>query len=837
MSSVADSHPGTLSGQVPPTWAQLSPADLLERREAAARLVEDDGVVVGTDRWGRARHLRIDPMPLVVPAEQWTGLERGLAQRAELLDLVLADLYGERTLLASGVVPAELVLGHPRFIPAADGIATRHGLFFTAADLGRGADGSWRVVADRAQSPVGAGYAMAVRRVTARALASVHRETDLRRLRDFFDLMRTGLQEMGAGTSELPRVVMLTSPDAGESEFDDVFTASLLGFPVVHADDLAMRGGRVWLRTTDRLEPVDVVVRRLDAAGLDPLDLALGRKGGVPGLIEATRRGVVTVVNPVGAGVLENPALAAYLPAAAAALLGEELLLESVPTWWCGEERALGHVRDHLDDLVLAPLSPTVAEPRVFPAQLAAEQRAELWARVEAEPWAWCAQEVLPPWTAPVVGEDGPTPRAGLLRTFTLAGPHASMVMPGGLARLAADADDTRIPALGEALVKDVWVLSGDAATSENDQLAVDVAGASASGDAAGEADPARPAWAQAVPLSPSAAEDLYWFGRYTERAEATARLLLVADNLVEDHLGRPRSIGYAAMRVLIDAVDAVTAVHRDRSRADAAFGVDGESDSGAALPADPVPHLRTLVLDGDRRGTLAYCARRAARAATGVRELLSLDTWLVLGRLERTVEARAAKGASVQTVAGSALESLLALAGIGAEGLVRDASWACYDAGRRVERAQATVRLLRHTMATPRSPRVDRLVLEAVLTSQESLISHRRRAAQAGAAQSRLAIALDLVLLDPSNPRSVAFGLRRIGEDLASLPSGALENALAGASATLAATDIELFARDRARLAEHLRDLEAALRALSATFDATVFRHRGRAHVVEGPR
>ena len=833
-----------------PALARMSPSELVRRRDVARGLVEDDGILVGPDLSGLHRHLVVDPVPLVVPARDWADLERGLAQRAELLDLVLADLYGERTLVSRGLLPPELVVGHPGFVPQADGVSTRHGLFLTAADLGRDEHGSWCVVADRAHSPVGTGYAMAVRRVTARALASLHRETDLRRLRDFFDTMRSGLQEMATGTSELPRVVMLTSPESDDSTFDTLFTATLLGFPVVRAEDLSMRNGRVWLRTTERPQPVDVVVRRVGAQGADPLDLAAGAGTGVPGLVEATRRGLVAVVNPLGARVLDDPALGAFLPAIASALLGEELRLPSARTWWCGDPAGLRYVRDHLEALVLAPISPSPDNPRVFAGEVRAAQREQLRARIESKPWAWCAQEVLPVWTAPVVTDSGLSPRAGLLRTFTLADARGTSVMPGGLVRVSNRAEDARAPSLRDAVVKDVWVLAAPASGHTEAALGPAV-GRSGDGAAARPPAPAGatgtaypPASADAhtdlgathplptapVPVSPRAAEDLYWFGRYAERAESTARLVLVADDLVEDHQRRPATPGFEAMRTLIDVVDALTAVQRYRATP------GDRADLAATLPTDPAAHLRALVFDETRPGTVHYSAHRAARAAGQVRDVLSFDTWLVLSRLDRSL-GEPPSGENLQSVLAMVIESLLALAGIGAESLVRDASWAFFDAGRRVERGHETVRILRQALTTERAPRVERLVLDAVLRARESLISYRRRMADISRSNRSDEVALDLLLCDPTNPRSVRFQIERLREDLTHAPSAPVHTAVSAAAQALGATDVVALAADRAALAAYLDDVEADLHRVSTALDATSFRRQARQQPIEQPR
>ena len=797
----------------------LTPGELRQRVSAVAGMIEGDGIVAGSDADGRPRPLRVDPGPLILGAVEWAGLERALAQRATLLDLVLADLYGPRALVTRGLVPPQIVVGHPGFFAAAAGIPTRGALLTTAADLGKDADGQWRVLADRTQRPLGAGYAMAIRRVIARALAPVHRATPLRRLRGYFDALRSGLLELGATASEAPRVVMLRSPEEEEAAFDEMFAATLLGFPVVVADDLALRGGRLWLTTTGRDEPVDVLVRRVDARRADPLDLAPGSDAGIPGLVEATRRGNVRVVNPVGAGVLENPALGAFLPAISRALLDEDLLLPSARTWWCGEDAGRRHAADHLDDIVLAPLASLPGRGRVFTAELTRDERAALWARVESEPWAWCAQEVLPPWDVELVGTPGTAARAGLLRTFTLTGVNGATVMPGGLARFAAQDDARRVPSLADAVAKDVWVLDGDADRAEapagkRDRDRIEVAAATVG----------------PVPLPPRAAEDLYWFGRYVERAESTARLLLVADDLVEDHLTRPGTIGHTAMVAMLGAVDAVTSVQRYRGR------THGPDTAVAPVGDDPVRHLRDLVFEPGRHGSVRFSAARANQAASRVRELLSLDAWLVLSRLQRTLVPGNATDEDLPGVLAAVIEACLALSGMSAEGLVRDASWAFHDAGRRVERAQETVRVLRRTLPAA-STRGASLVREATLRARESLLSYRRRRAEGGRSRTPLATALELLLLDETNPRSVAYQLDRLHDDLRHAPSPEPLAALRVPTLGLAGADATALALAPDALASFLEELEAQLRTVSGSVEAACFPHRAPQHSFEERR
>ncbi len=334
---------------------------LLAARAEAVNQVADEGISYGAAASGVRQPWLVDPLPLPLDGADWLRLERGLAQRATLLDAVLADLYSDRTLLRRSVLPAAAVLGHPGFTRMADGIGTsnRRQLVLTATDVGRDATGVWRVISDRTQAPAGAGYAMATRRIVSRVLAGLHRTSDLARLRGFFHAMTGALLDAAPGGTEIPRVVLLSPGSASETAFDQGFLATMLGFPLAEADDLVVSKGRVWLRAGGELEPVDVILRRVEAMLSDPLEFRGNSEVGLPGMVETARHGAVTIVNPVGAGVLDNPALIAHLRPVAQALLGEDPLLDSPDTWWCGDPVQASHVLANLENLVIKPVART----------------------------------------------------------------------------------------------------------------------------------------------------------------------------------------------------------------------------------------------------------------------------------------------------------------------------------------------------------------------------------------------------------------------------------------------------------------------------------------------
>lgn len=780
----------------------LGPAGLADQRRKVAALLAQDGVTYR--RYG-AQHEEpwaLDPVPMLLDEAEWTRLEPALVQRNELLDLILTDLYGSRRLLADRLIPAEIVLGHEGFVRAADQIRLPGGrqLFMSAADLVRGPDGSWQVFADRTQAPSGTGYAMANRRVVSRALPGLYRDSRIHRIGPFFQAMRLALQSLAPTRSEVPRIVLLTSGAGSETAFDQAFLSSLLGFPLVEGADLEVRDGQVWQRSIGRFEPVDVILRRVDAWFCDPLELRPDSQLGVPGLLEASRLGTVSVVNGLGTGVLENPALFPFLPRLAEVLLGEPLALPSVQTWWCGDELSRRHVLANLDTLVIKPVAREIVRNSRFGWELSAAQRDELSRRITANPTGWVGQEAVHPSTTPGVGDSGLVPRAVSLRSFAVTDGTSYRVLPGGLSRTASRAASVVVSAQDGALAKDVWVLSSSAVS-------------------AGDLGGAEPIHGQVISaISPRVAESLFWLGRYAERAEDVSRLVAVADNRWHDvHPEADPAVPQCAdvlMRGLLDVTE----------------------QRGTGTDTDP-HHLLYAAIGNDQRvGTVAHDLRRVRELASASRDQLSTDTWGVFSDVDAVLAPftdPAGPHGDIPTAMSALRGALLAFAGLAAESMVRDVGWHFLDAGRRIERALQVARLLRVCLVTRLSPAVDRLVEESVLIAAESIITHRRRYP----VQSGAETVLELLLTDRDNPRSVAFQLDRLASDLRRIAPGAspddLDELLLGVSAQLRTVDCSGLAiadgsGRRADLDTLLDRLIADLHAFALAVERKHFAHLG---------
>ncbi len=351
----------TGEGEVRSHWRYLvnalegmGPQTLAQRQRDTVRMLRSDGAtynVYGTPD-GLNRPWQLDPVPMLLGSSEWAGIEAGLAQRAELLNLILADIYGSRSLIRRGLIPADLVFGDPGFQRACvvPPPATPPGLSLYAADLVRSADGHFRVLKDRTQAPSGMGYALENRTVMSRLMPSLFRDSHPHRLAPFFRRMRESLAALAPAGVDDPRVVIMTPGPHNETYFEHIYLSNYLDYPLVEGADLTVRDGRVWLRSVSGLEPVDVIIRRIDDHYCDPLELRPDSLLGVPGLVEVARRGRVALANPLGAGILESPGLMAFLPQLAKQLLGQELRLPSVATWWCGQPAECDYVLANLPE-------------------------------------------------------------------------------------------------------------------------------------------------------------------------------------------------------------------------------------------------------------------------------------------------------------------------------------------------------------------------------------------------------------------------------------------------------------------------------------------------------
>src|ERR1700683_440593 len=490
----------------------LGSDELAHRWEHAERRIRENGVTynIYTDPQGANRPLAIDPIPLLIAPEEWRFIEAGIVQRAHLLNLLLEDIYGPRRLITHGDIPPALLFANPAFLRPLTGVKvpSHSYLHLLGVDLARSPDGRWWVLADRTQSPSGSGYALENRTIVSDVLPDAFRTSNVRRLASFFRTQREVL--LGLANSDRPRAVLLTPGPFNETYFEHSYLARYLGFTLVEGADLTVRDRRVFLKTVEGLQPVDVILRRVDDSFCDPLDLRGDSFLGVAGLVDAVAAGNAVVANALGSGVIETAAIMPFLPGLARKLLGESLKLPSVATWWCGQEYALDWVLDHLGEVVVKPAFPLRGMEPIFGSDLAKAEKQKIGDQLRARPYEYVAQEQVSLSTAPVWDHGHLYSRSLVLRTYVLNTGSGWLAMPGGLVRVAgADGQVVSMPRGGRR--QDAWGL-GDGPVNTFSMLRP-------------RNQPVQLQHAT-VDLPSRAADHLFWLGRYAERAECITRLL-----------------------------------------------------------------------------------------------------------------------------------------------------------------------------------------------------------------------------------------------------------------------------------------------------------------------
>ncbi len=777
-------------------WAELSTAELVRRFGMADRHVADMGVSYraradfgsgATD--ASERPWPLSHLPLLLDGEEWRRIAAGIAQRARLLEAVLADVYGPAKLVSDGALPAAVVSGSPDFLHPLVGAAPPGGrhLLLYAADLGRGPDGRWWVLGDRTQAPSGAGYALENRLALSRAFPDLYRSMNVERLAPFFQAFREGLAARARRTE--PRICLLTPGPLSETYFEQAYLARYLGFLLVEGGDLVMREDRVHVRTIAGLKRADVLWRRIDGDFADPLELNGGSELGIPGLLHAMRRGQVVVGNAPGAGVVESPALMSFLPGLARTVLDEDLLLPNVATWWCGQANEREAVLSRLDDMAIGPAfrqSRPGSAASVVPAELDRTTREAWISDIRARGGDFVGQEVVKLSTTPVWEDGRLEPRPFTLRVFAAATADGWHVLPGGFCRIS-DRPDVRALSMQEgARSCDVWVLS---------DVPVELTTLLPTAD--------KVTIRRVLGNLPSrAADNLFWLGRYFERTEATLRVVrtLLARMVEPDRLAPDgRADAVARLIRLLVAWGAAPA---------AGPGVTAAGQIAAALH-DPAHY-----------GSAAASMLEARRTASVIRERLSTDAWRLIGdvvrRLERGSHAPETEGMAHES-AEAALRGMAAFSGLAQENMFRGDGWRFLEIGRRLERGITTCRFVR-TLADPAA---SQNCLDVLLDLTDSPITYRSRYLL-GAATAPV---LDMVVLDQFNPRSVAFQLERLDDEISRLPQlrddGMLEaprRISRGITSALATADVAEFDRSR------VLAVEQALMSLSDAIAARYF-------------
>jgi uncharacterized circularly permuted ATP-grasp superfamily protein/uncharacterized alpha-E superfamily protein len=710
------------NGAMRPAWAGLiahmSSLSTVEIETAFARgeqHLADTGVFFRKygDKSGATRDWPYSPVPIILAESEWQDIAAGLIQRADLMEAVAADLYGENRLVAEGHMPASLIAQNPEWLRPMVGVKPRSGHFlhFMAFEIGRGPDGRWWVLSDRTDAPSGAGFALENRVATSKVFPELYREANVHRLAGFFRAFRDALEKLRIDPTS--RVGILTPGPLTDTYYEQAYIARYLGMALLEGEDLTVENGHLRVRTVDGLAPVDVLWRRMDSIWSDPLELREDSHLGTPGLMSAVRQGNVTMVNALGVGVLETQALMAFLPNISQVLTGQPLRIPNVATWWCGQPAELAHVRDNADRMLIGPAMATrmaleTGAKHAIGGQMRGGDDADLHDWLNDNAGGLVGKELVTLSTTPVYENGALVPHPMSLRVFLARSNDGWQVMPGGFARIGSSSDTTAISMRNGGSVADVWVVS-DRAVEPVTMLAQPSAAFTR---------------ATAGPLPSRSADNLFWLGRYVERTEGLLRLVRAYNGRLDEATSEP----------LLDAI-------RARLKT---YGVDASEAFPEAL-----------------RNTLGSAVYSAAQ----IRDRFSVDGWAALKDMEKSM-ARIAKttdsGSDAAQVMTVMLRKIAGFSGLVQENMYRAAGWQFLSIGRSLERAAMMADLLA-VFADKDAPDGG---LDLAIEVGDSIMVHRQRYAVMTSRDS----VIDLLGLDAANPRSVHFQLDMIRQRAADL-------------------------------------------------------------------
>jgi uncharacterized circularly permuted ATP-grasp superfamily protein/uncharacterized alpha-E superfamily protein len=714
-----------IDGRIRPVWqpfvnalSRMDERELHERFARTDRYLRDAGVFYrdyGAQGSGE-RNWPISHIPVLIHESEWETVSKGLIQRANLLEQVVSDFYGENRLVQEGYVPPSLLASNPEYLRPLAGVkpAGGHYLHFCSFEIGRGPDGNWWVLSDRTQAPSGAGFALENRVATTRAFSDIYAETHVHRLASFFGGFRDALQARRQHPDD--RIAVLTPGPANETYFEHAYIARYLGFMLLEGEDLTVVNDRVMVRTVAGLKPIGVLWRRLDASYTDPLELDQNSHIGTPGMVQALRAGSLSIVNALGTGILETRALLSFMPAICRRLLGEDLSMPSIATWWCGQQSERAHVASNIERMVIGPAYSRLpffddSGQSVLGSSLRETAKDSIGDWLASDGHKLVGQEVVTLSTTPAYVDGKLVPRPMSLRVFVARTQDGWQVMPGGFARIGRSNDVAAIAMQAGGSAADVWIVS-DKPVERTTLL------------------PAEENFMRNMPgsLPSRAADNLFWLGRYIERSEGALRILRAWHARFAESAD-PKQPLLAHVTEYLETVD-----------------IDAEEP----VPASLISNLNSAIY-----------------SASNIRDRFSPDGWLALNDLAKTArrfKSKISAGDDATHAMTVLLRKLAGFAGLVHENMYRFTGWRFLAIGRYLERGLHMTRLLAH-MSGPDAPDGS---YDMLLEIGDSVMTHRRRYNVNTAGLT----VMDLLALDPLNPRSILFQLNEIRTEVEQLPN-----------------------------------------------------------------
>lgn len=714
----------------------LGPTEFKNRQQELLKLLEENGVTYNVygDSNGLNRPWLLDAVPMIIPAAEWRGVERGMKQRAFVLNKLLEDLYGDRVLLKKGIIPPELIYSHPGFLRACDKIRLPgdYQLPLYSADVSRGPDGKVWVIKDRAQAPSGMGYALENRSALSRVLPELFQQHQVAKLGGFFNSLMQCLIQLSPQGKTHPRIVLLTPGPRNETYFEHAFLASYLGITLVQGDDLIMRDSFVWIKTVEGLEKVDVILRRVDDTFCDPLELREDSHLGIPGLLQAVRKGNVSVANPLGSSILENTGLMAFLHGAFRYFLNEDPLIPMIATWWCGQKKEMDHVIANIDTLVIKDIVRMGNFKTVMGSQLTRAQKDELIQKIKFEPTRFVGQEEVHFSTAPVYTKEKLEPRYSVLRSYLVAGKDGYEMMRGGLTRCSPEKGSFLVSNQDGGISKDTWV---ESPTKSGTSAIIRQA----------------PDMKRKAVLPSRTAENLFWVGRYTQRVIRTSRFIRnVLRNITQK--GYLRNANESeSIKVLLQTTTHLTDTY------------PGFVDEAEEVLKNPLVEIHQLICNAEKAGSILFTLNNLLKAMYAARDRWTVDSWRIIDDIENVKRRIAALEPGSVRHAVSLLDvlmgGLLSFSEMTRQSMYRSDGRIMFRLGQLIEEIQMELTQFRSILSYRFDESTEFQLLEALLLSNQNLSTYR------SVYRTYLDVAptLDLLFLNNLNPTSIVSQLEGI--------------------------------------------------------------------------
>jgi uncharacterized circularly permuted ATP-grasp superfamily protein/uncharacterized alpha-E superfamily protein len=731
------------------TYSRLGEEEINSRNTDTLRMLTENGVTYNIygDPNGLNRPWKLDNIPFLISKEEWASIETGLSQRAQLLNFILEDIYGERKLIKEGILPMELIYNHAGFLRPCNGIRQRgkHQLILYSADIAKNTKGRLWVVNDRTQAPSGSGYALENRTTMTRVIPELFEGLKVRHLSPYFSALRNGLNEIAPHKNLNPRIVILTPGSSNETYFEHSYLSSHLGFTLVQGNDLIVKDNFVWLKTMGGLERVDVILRRVDDIYCDPLELKAESQLGIPGLLQCVRSGNVALANPLGSSVLENPGLMPFLQLISRYFLNEDLIIPTIASWWCGQQRELQYVLENIKTLVIKKIhrNPT-GSSSIDGASLSNSQLEACKQQIRLNPSLYVGQEKVEISVSPSLIDGKIIPQKVLFRSFLVSNQDDYVAMAGGLVRSSADATNFLISSQTGGFSKDAWIISPEPGRVVNVLRETPESAVETYHDM----------------LPSHAAENLFWVGRYTERILGNARFLRTVMQFLSEGNKLITDINRQTERSLLEAFTKYS------------YTLPGfVGEDADELFTDPWKELKDVLYNEKRTGGIKYNFSQFHKAIHEVRDHWSTDTWRVIRGMEEGLQngIPLTHHGHLQMIHAldSLITSIVAFIGLNRESISREQGWMMLDVGRKIEQSLLTIAMLRTNLVKKYSEQVEYNLQQSVLMSNEGLVNYRYKYRRP--LQNLLVI--DLLIFDPNNPRSLTYQVVRLKSHLQNLP------------------------------------------------------------------